>query len=136
MTELLNYYLKINISFGRAVDVMRKALFRYSRTSPLTKAVKPHMKIDWQRSVWVCWGSALHVLRDGVAQSVWWLRYRPHDQRFSNSFFVGVEGDWFCHPTVFVKLCLYFLSERKQLQNNIYPAVFCYIFHKFLSIIR
>jgi hypothetical protein len=46
MTELLNYYLKINIGFGRAVGVTHKALYRHSRTSPLTKAVKPHVKID------------------------------------------------------------------------------------------
>jgi hypothetical protein len=46
MIELLNYCLKINTGFGWAVGVTRQALFRYSRISPLTKAMKPRMKID------------------------------------------------------------------------------------------
>jgi hypothetical protein len=46
MMELLNYYLKINIGFGRAVRVTLIALSRYLRISPLTKGMKPHMKIE------------------------------------------------------------------------------------------
>jgi hypothetical protein len=70
MTELLNYYLEINTGFGRAVGVKRLTLFSDSRISPLTKAMKPHMKVNWQHSVWVRWDSVLRLLREGIAQSV------------------------------------------------------------------